>query len=153
MLLTSLVDDRVDPLTGEEVLLRVFDFGSVVEGRVHIPVTMRVRDALHGPGRRLAEGDGCRRALNGDDLEIFTGTLSGRCLFLSFGLLGPFCFSRFWILCSSIQKQKPVTAVGIPRRTTSAPMLISIIVSPHKSRRAAGRGPPCCWAYSSTSSK
>ena len=28
--LTSLVDDRVDPLTGEEVLLRVFDFGSVV---------------------------------------------------------------------------------------------------------------------------
>ena len=53
----------------------------------------------------------------------------------------------------SIQKQKPVTAVGIPSRTTSAPMLISIIVSPHKSRRAAGRGPPCCWAYSSTSSK
>ena len=49
---------------------------------------MRVRDALHGPGRRLAEGDGCRRALNGDDLEIFTGTLSGRCLFLPFGLLG-----------------------------------------------------------------
>ena len=88
MLLTSSVDDRVDPLTGEEVLLRVFDFGSVVEGRVHIPVTMCVRDALHGPGRRLAEGDGCRRALNGDDLEIFTGTLSGRCLFLSFGLLG-----------------------------------------------------------------
>ena len=78
----------MDPLTGEEVLLRVFDFGSVVEGRVHIPVTMRVRDALHGPGSRLAESDGCRRALNGDDLEIFTGTLSGRCLFLPFGLLG-----------------------------------------------------------------
>ena len=35
MLLTSLVDDRVDPLTGEEVLLRVFDFGSVVEGRAY----------------------------------------------------------------------------------------------------------------------
>ena len=49
--------------------------------------------------------------------------------------------------------RKPVAAVGIPKRTTSAPMLISIIVSPHKSRRAAGRGPPCCWAYSSTSSK
>ena len=60
MLLTSLVDDRVDPLTGEEVLLRVFDFGSVVEGRVHIPVTMRVRDALAaGPGRRLGRGRWC----------------------------------------------------------------------------------------------
>ena len=53
----SLVVESLDPLPGEEVLLRVLHLGGIVEGRVHVPVTMSVRDPLHGLGGCFAESD------------------------------------------------------------------------------------------------
>lgn len=44
-------------MPGEEVLLLVFDVGGVVQGVVHIPVAVGVRDALDGPCSRFPQGN------------------------------------------------------------------------------------------------
>ena len=111
----------MDPLLGQKVLLLVFYLGRVVEGRVHIPVALGVRDALHGLGCGLSECDGRVGALDGKELKLLPGV---------FALLS-LCAGRRLLLSSS-QKKKPVPAVGIPIMAIRLPMLISIIDSPHK---------------------
>ena len=66
----------MDPLLGQKVLLLVFYLGRVVEGRVHIPVALGVRDALHGLGCGLSEGDGRVGALDGKELKLLPGVFA-----------------------------------------------------------------------------
>ena len=66
----------MDPLLGQKVLLFVFYLGRVVEGRVHIPVALGVRDALHGLGCGLSEGDGRVGALDGKELKLLPGVFA-----------------------------------------------------------------------------
>ena len=72
----SLVVESLDPLPGEEVLLRVLHLGGIVEGRVHVPVTMSVRDPLHGLGGCFTESDRCSDSLHQKELLLLPEPLA-----------------------------------------------------------------------------
>lgn len=57
-------------MPGEEVLLLVFDVGGVVQGVVHIPVTVSARDALDGPCGRFPQGNSGIGPLDNQDEEV-----------------------------------------------------------------------------------
>lgn len=59
----------------------VFDVGGVVEGVVHIPVAVGVRDALDGPCSRFPQGNSGISPLDNQDEEVLLALFLGR-LFL-----------------------------------------------------------------------
>ena len=64
-------------MPGEEVLLLVFDVGGVVQGVVHIPVTVGVGDALDGPCSRFPQGNSGIGPLDNQDEEVLFGPVPG----------------------------------------------------------------------------
>ena len=110
----------LDALLGEEVLLPVFDFGGIFQRGVHVAITMRVRDPLHGLGRGLSECDRRAHSLNEKELVLLACLFA---LFLSFAQL-LFFVLPFLALLLDLLLNAPKTEAG--------------------DRRGYARGDQCC---------
>lgn len=107
-------------------------FCRIFQRGVHVPVTMSVRDPLHGLGGCFTESDRCSDSLHQKELLLLPEPLALFLCLPAFFFLVLLFFARFWSFCSISQKQKPVSAEGMLAAMTIA--VTSMCSPPEKIR-------------------